>query len=348
MDTYTQPLNSRDIARCAGVSQATVSRVLSGSPKVKAETRDKVLQVMKDLGYQPNVFAQAMKTRHSGTIGVVVSRMTNPIVPEILLRLANLLTAHGRRMIVWNTDTEGDEGVVNAIRQKFVDGLIFTAAGQQPSAMAIALEAGMPIACINRHLDGAACDQIVGTNFEGGRMLADYLVGAGRRHVAMINGPHDRSTLAEREAGLRQGLKEAGRDLPDTHYGQADFDHEAFRSLALEMMDRRDPPDAIVCGNDVIAFAVLCGLRAAGCSVPRDVWVTGFDGIEMTGWDVFDLTTIRQPLDEMTKATVETLLKRIDKTAEAPRTIRFETDLIIRGTTDNSPYTNLKTSPKGG
>lgn len=337
MDTYSHPLNSRDIARRAGVSQATVSRVLSGNTKVRAETREKVLQVVKDLGYQPNVFAQAMKTRLSGTIGVVVSRMTNPIVPEILLRLANRLTSHGRRMIVWNTDTEGDEGVVNAIRQNVIDGLIFTAAGHQPGAMAIALDAGMPIACINRHVEGAACDQIVGANFEGGKMIGDYLLASGRKRIAMINGPLDRSTLADREKGLRHSLDAAGSSLQDTTYASANFEHDAFRELAIRMMDQPDPPDAIACGNDVIAFAVLCGLRAVGCAVPDDVWVTGYDGIEMTGWDVFDLTTICQPLDEMTNAAIDCLLNRIGRNKSDPQMLRFDSELIVRGTTANTP-----------
>ncbi len=315
-----------------------MSRVLSGSAHVREETRERVLQVIRELNYQPNAFARAMKTKLSGTIGVVVSRITNPIVPEILLRLASRLTAHGRRMVVWNTDTEGEDGVANAIRQNVIDGLVFTAAGEGSAAMAAALDTGMPIATINRHVEGAPCDQIIGTNFDGARTLADYLTNSGRTRIAMVNGPLDRSTLRDRELGLRRGLRDAGLDLPDNYYASADFAHDAFRDLAMKMMDQTAPPDAIACGNDVIAFAVLCGLRAAGCSVPDDVWVTGFDGIEMSGWDVFDITTMRQPLDEMAAVAVESLLKRIERDQSEPRMIRFGTELVIRSTTANTPY----------
>ncbi len=341
MHTYSQKLNSNDIARHAGVSQATVSRVLSGNSNVREETRQRVLAVIEELNYQPNAFAQAMKTRLSGTIGVVVSRITNPIVPEVLLHLADELTAHGKRMVVWNTDTEGEAGVVNAIRQRVIDGLVFTAAGQQSAAMASALQTGIPIACINRHIEGGEFNQFACSNLEGARTMADYLVASGRRRIAIINGPLDRSTLADREAGLRQGLQDAGIGLPDKYYAASDFAHDKFRQLAIEMIEQPSPPDAIACGNDVIAFAVLCGLRAAGVGVPDEVWVTGFDGIEMSGWDVFNLTTMRQPLDAMASATVGALIDNIENSEAEPRMVRFGTELIIRGTTANMPLTQL-------
>lgn len=343
MHTYSQKLNSNDIARHAGVSQATVSRVLSGNSNVREETRQRVLAVIEELNYQPNAFAQAMKTRLSGTVGVVVSRITNPIVPEILLHLGDELTTRGKRMVVWNTDIEGEDGVVNAIRQRVIDGLIFTAAGHQSAAMAAAQHSSVPIACINRHIEGANFNQFACSNLEGARTMADYLVAAGRKRIAIINGPLDRSTLADREAGLRQGLDNAGITVPDHYYATSDFAHDKFRELAIAMIAQPSPPDAIACGNDVIAFAVLCGLRAAGVSVPDEVWVTGFDGIEMSGWDVFDLTTMKQPLDAMASATVEALIGNIENSEAELRMVRFGTELIIRGTTASTPF--LQKSP---
>ncbi len=338
MHTYSQKLNSNDIARHAGVSQATVSRVLSGNSNVREETRQRVLEVIEKLNYRPNAFAQAMKTRLSGTVGVVVSRITNPIVPEVLLHLGDELTARGKRMVVWNTDTEGEDGVLNAIRQRVIDGLIFTAAGHQSAALEAAQQTGMPIACINRHIDGASFNQFACSNLEGARTMADYLIAAGRKRIAIINGPLDRSTLADREAGLRQGLHHAGIELPDNYYASSDFAHNNFRELAIEMMSQPCPPDAIACGNDVIAFAVMCGLKAAGAKVPDDIWVTGFDGIEMSGWDVFDITTMKQPLDAMASATVEALISTIENSEAEPQLVRFGTELIIRGTTANTSF----------
>lgn len=344
MHTYSQKLNSHDIARRAGVSQATVSRVLSGSPSVRQETRERVLDVVRQLNYQPNAFARAMKTQLSDTVGVVVSRITNPIVPEILLHLANKLNAAGRRMTVWNTDTDGEQGVVSAIRQRSIDGLIFTAANQQSEALDTALGAGLPAACINRHVNREGINQFAGMDFEGAGTITDYLVCAGRKRIAMINGPLDRSTLADREKGVRSALSRHGLSLPGHYFASSDFDHDRFRDLAIAMMKQPVAPDAIICGNDVIAFGVLCGLRSIGCRVPDDVWVTGFDGIEMSGWDVFDLTTMQQPLDDMAAATVDALVQNIMGTGEAGILKRFEPELVIRGTTARTPQQGTENS----
>ncbi|MEM9629298.1 MAG: LacI family DNA-binding transcriptional regulator [Pseudomonadota bacterium] len=330
-------MSSLDIARLAGVSQATVSRVLSGKGYVAEKTRSKVLKVVKDCGYRPNPFAQAMRTKQSSSVGVAVSRITNPIVPEILEALSNRLAEFGRRVVVWNTDAEGEEGVIGAIQQRSVDGVIFTAASQQGAAMRAALGGDLPVVSINRYLEDADCDQIVSTNFEGARALAKYLVASGRQRIAFINGPRNRTTLADREHGFRKGLSDAGLELTAPLYGQTTFSHDHFRRVAIEMMDQKAPPDAIACGNDLIAFAVLSGLKASGVSVPSDVWVTGFDGIEMSGWDVFDLTTMQQPLNLMASEAVEALINRIEDKKTKPRLIQFRTEFIPRGSTAHTP-----------
>ena len=338
MKTYSSKPDSREIARRAGVSQATVSRVLSGGARVSEEMREKVLRVARELNYQPNVFARAMKTNRSDCIGVVVSRITNPIVPEVLIRLGENVASRGRRMVVWNADTEGQDRVIEAIRQKSVDGLVFTAASQRLAAMDAALDVGVPFISINRRVVGTRCDEVISRNREGGRAIVDYLVTSERTRLGMINGPSDRSTLADREAGVRDELEAHGLAFADGHYACVDFQHEAFRDCALQMMRASAPPEAIICGNDVIALAVLCGLRAGGFSAPEDVWVIGFDGIEMAGWDVFDLTTMEQPLDAMAVATIDQLVARIEGSVEPPRSVSFPTRLVIRGTTAHAPY----------
>lgn len=340
MNTYARRPSSKDIARLAGVSQATVSRVMSGHPHVREETRERVLAVMRAANYQPNAMARAMKTQLSGTVGVVVSRITNPVVPEILQGLGVQLSRLGRHVIVWNTDSDGEDGVVSAIRQSVVEGLVFTAARAGSAALTAALEHRVSTVLLNRTVVDAACDQVSADNHGGAERLARYLVGAGRRRVALVNGPLDRSTLREREAGLRAGLAATGLGIAREHYVSAPFVHEVFRDSAMRMMALPEPPDVICCGNDVIAMGVLCGLRASGRRVPEDVWVTGFDGIEMAGWDLFDLTTVRQPMDRMVALAVERLVARQAAPERAPELTRFETELVVRGTTAHTPATH--------
>lgn len=337
LNSYTKKLNSNDIAKLAGVSQATVSRVLSGRDKVKEATRLRVLKVIDEIGYSPNPFAQAMRTSQSHTVGVAVSRITNPIVPQILEALAENFTAFERRLVVWNTDSEGEDGLVQAIRSGTIDGVIFTAASHQTKAMKAALDAQMPVVSFNRYLAGAACDQIVSTNFEGAAQIARYLLSHGRNRIGFVNGPLDRTTLADREAGFRQALADTGRNIPPNLYAQSEFAPEAFRQAAIDLMASSTPPDAIACGNDLIAIGVLNGLKSIGVKVPQDVWVTGFDGIEMTGWDVIDLTTMRQPIDVMASDAARALIDRIEGRYIQPKVIEYRTEFIVRGSTTHAP-----------
>jgi LacI family transcriptional regulator len=337
LNTKSKKLNSTDIAKLAGVSQATVSRVLSGHDTVKEATRQRVLKIIDEIGYRPNPFAQAMRTSQSRTVGVAVSRITNPIVPQILEALAHNFTAFERRLVVWNTDSEGEEGLIKVIQSGTIDGVIFTAASHQTKAIKVALDTQTPVVSFNRYLKGAACDQIVSTNYDGAAQIARYLVGHGRRRIGFVNGPLDRTTLADREAGFRQSLADAGQDLPDSLYAQAKFAPKAFRQAAIDMMTSGTPPDAIACGNDLIAIGVLNGLKSIGVRVPEDVWVTGFDGIEMTGWDVIDLTTMRQPIDVMAADAARALIDRIEGRFIQPKVIEYRTDFIVRGSTSHAP-----------
>lgn len=326
-------LNSTDIARLAGVSQATVSRVLSGGASVKPETRARVLRVVQKSGYQPNSSARAMRTQKSGVVGVAVSRVTNPVVPEILEALAIQFSELGRRVVVWNTDVEGTSGVVNAMLQGAVDGLIFTAASHQSEAIDTALERNFPVVSLNRKLDGAQCDQIVSTNLEGGQRLAAYLAGNGRRSFAFINGPRDRSTLADRESGFVEELARLGHAVPPERRIEVPVFDDRIASAAAELARAPNPPDAIACGNDIAAIGVLNGLRRAGLRVPDDIWVTGFDGIVMSGWDIVDLTTMRQPVEAMAADAADAMVRRITGQFEEPRVIQYRTELVVRGST---------------
>lgn len=343
-NTYSQKLSSTDIAQKAGVSQATVSRVLSGGARVSEKTRARVMRIVDEYGYQPDPFAQSMRTRQSGVVGVAVSRITNPIVPEILEALAARFTALGRRMVVWNTDSDGVTGPIDAIRRGTVDGLVFTAASHQSDAMHAALDRGVPVVSLNRYLEGADCDQVVSANFDGARQLAQYLVHHDRRRIAFVNGPLDRTTLVDRAAGFQAGLTELGREIMPGMNVWGRFSDDLFRDLAREMASGPERPDAIACGNDLVAIGVLNGLRSLGVSVPQDIWVTGFDGIAMTAWDIVDLTTMRQPLEDMASDAAEALVSRIEGRSGKPRMIQYRAELVVRGSTAHASALTQETS----
>jgi LacI family transcriptional regulator len=325
-------VTSRDVARVAGVSQATVSRVLQGSPNVTGHTRARVLRALEETGYTPNVLARAMKTRRTGTIGVVVASITNPFYPEILEVLTERLAEVGRRMILWSTGP-GEASAIEAIRQGLVDGVVFTAVTAESAPLAAALAQDAPVVLVNRGIHGVDCDQVTSDNVEGGRAVARYLAAGGHAHPALIGGPLATSTAVEREEGFRAEL--AG--LPPERFRRGDFSHAAGHAAMTSLLSTASPPTAVFCVNDLTAFGALDAARALGVRVPEDLWLVGYDDVDMASWEAFDLTTVRQPMGEMVAEALALLLARIAEPDRAAVHRRFPSRLIVRGSTAHVP-----------
>lgn len=326
---------SRDVARLAGVSQATVSRVLHDSPKVRQETRQRVLDALARTGYTPNLNARAMRTRRTGTIGVVVSRITNPFYPEVIETLCEELAAVDQKMILWNSEGAGETSAIEAIRQGLVDGVIFTTATRQSRAVREALSWNGPVVLMNRVLEGVHCDQVMSDNETGGRLVAEYLTACGHRRIALLGGPSQASTAVGRERGFCTGLATAGWELPPELRLSGDFSHEYGHEAMRRLLELRHPPTAVFCVNDLTAFGALDAVRARGMRVPDDVWVVGYDDVRMASWEAFDLTTVRQPIPEMVRLAVKLMLDRFDNPSWEPQQHRFPGHLIVRGSTAN-------------
>ncbi|MCB1486541.1 MAG: LacI family DNA-binding transcriptional regulator [Bauldia sp.] len=330
-------VTSRDVAKAAGVSQATVSRVLSNHPSVSPATRTKVEAAFKKLGYEPNGPARAMRTNRTGTIGIVVSRIDNPFYPELLQAISRELDGLGRRMTVWNAQGPGEKSAADAVRQRLVDGVIFTTATEHSEPLDEALANSSPVVLVNRTLKGATCDQIESDSIEGARRIVHYFARAGHRDIAMIGGVKGISTSEKRLKGFRKGLKEVGIEWNDRRHRRADFTHDTSEKVFMELMQGEKPPTAIFCMNDVTAFGAIDGARKLGVRVPEDLWVVGYDGIAMSSWAAFDLTTVRQPIQRMARMAIRCLLDRIEGTAPEPKLYQVEPEIVVRGSTANTP-----------
>lgn len=330
-------MTSRDVARAAGVSQSTVSRVLRGGDLVTEETRQRVLEAMNSTGYAPNVVARAMKTQQTGTIGVVVARITNPYYPEVIDALSLELAAADKRMVLWTSEGTGDTSAVEAIRQGMVDGVVFATVTADSAPLHEALSTKAPVVLLNRSVEDLDCDQVTSDNVESSRSIAQYFAAAGHKRVGYIGGPPKPSTSWEREAGFRQGAEEAGLRLHPRHVRHGDFSHaDGYRNMRA-IMSEPDPPTAVFCVNDLTAFGAIEGARSLGTGVPHDVWVAAYDDIAMSSWDSFDLTTVRQPVAEMSALAIEMLLRRIADPSTPVRHHRYPGQLIVRGSTDHVP-----------
>jgi DNA-binding LacI/PurR family transcriptional regulator len=191
--------------------------------------------------------------------------------------------------------------------------------------------AGIPVVMFNRGQEGADISSVTSANKLGGKTVAEYLLSCGHRNIAHISGWSGSSTGRDRQAGFCAALAAAGM-TPQVIDGM--FDRETAAAATRTMMTGATPPDAIFVGNDHMAFAVLDTLRhELGLRVPEDVAVIGYDDVPLAAWPAYNLTTMRQPVNRMVEATVNTLLSRIDDPSTPARRIEIESPLIARGTT---------------
>ncbi|HEX3680671.1 MAG TPA: LacI family DNA-binding transcriptional regulator [Galbitalea sp.] len=331
----SNPVTSRDVARLAGVSQATVSRTMADR-SVSADTRDRVRRAMDELGYVPHAGATAMKTRRTNTIGVVVADIVNPFYQEILDELTIEISRRGLRVVVWNTGEGSQRDALIAIREKAIDGVIFTTATEESAELQIAVERDSPVVLINRSVAGVECDEVVSENRTGAASVADYLIENHRSNAAFIGGAANASTSAERRDGFLGRMRELGHPLADDTIFDAGYSHEISRELTANLLARPTPPAAIFCANDYMAFGALDAMRASGLNSRDAPWVIGFDDVAMASWTSFDLTTVQQPTREMARAGVQLLLERISDPSAPPTKRVFPCRLIERGSTASS------------
>lgn len=323
---------SLDVARLAGVSQSAVSRVFTPGASVSARTADKVRRAAEELGYRPNVLARSLITGKSRMIGLVVAYLENYFYPEALEKLSNALQARGYHVLVFMAaQTAGNiDDVVAEILDYQVDGIVVASVAMSSDLAARCQAAGVPVVLFNRSQDDPRLSAVTSDNFAGGRRVAQFLLAGGHRKIGYIAGWEGASTQRDREAGLCDGLAEAGLRLHAREVG--DFRLDRAGEAARRMFGGPDRPDAVFVANDHMAFAVMDVLRSElGFGVPEDVSVVGYDDVPPAAWPAYSLTTVRQKANLMVEETVAALLERIADPEAPPRRVAIEAPLIVRG-----------------
>ena len=326
-------ITSLQVAQRAGVSQSAVSRVFTPGASASARTAEKVRQAAADLGYRPNMMARAMITGKSRIIGLVVAYLDNQFYPLALQLLSKALQEKGYHILVFSASNS--QGAAEEVMQELldyqVDGIITASVGMTNDLTMRCNVAGIPVVMFNRGQEGADISSVTSANKLGGKTVAEYLLSCGHRNIAHISGWSGSSTGRDRQEGFCAALAAAGM-TPQVIDGM--FDRENAAAATRTMMKGATPPDAIFVGNDHMAFAVLDTLRhELGLRVPEDVAVIGYDDVPLAAWPAYNLTTMRQPVNRMVEATVNTLLSRIDDPSTPARRIEIESPLIARGTT---------------
>lgn len=332
-------VTSHDIAREAGVSQSTVSRALRGDPRVAPETLDRVRDVATRLRYAPNAAARSLITDQTHTVAVIVSEIKNPFYPALLDALHDELSLSGYRTVVLNerSDTHTSERPAPEIRRGAVDGVVCVSLPLSTKLPRMLEAHGMPVVLLNRLIDDPSPDRVVSDNVAGAGLAADELLALGHRRIGTIAGPPSASTGRDRLHGFRTALERAGHPLDERFHRTSDYSHQGGYQWGMDLLRGDERPTAVFCANDVVAFGLLDAAKRLGLSVPGDLSVIGYDDIEMAGWDVFGLTTVRQPLEPMAKSAARLLLERIEDPTLPPRAQIFPVGLVRRSTTGPAP-----------
>ncbi|MCA3599878.1 MAG: LacI family DNA-binding transcriptional regulator, partial [Methylobacterium sp.] len=308
-----EKITSADVARLAGVSQSAVSRVFTPGASASPKTAAKVRAAAERLGYRPNVLARAMITGRSRIIGLVVAYLENQFYPVALERLSSALQDRGYHILIFMAGNAAENvgQVLDELLDYQVDGIITASVAMTNDLTTRCQAAGIPVVMFNRGQNDPRLSEVTSDNRLGGRRVAEFLAAGGHRRIAHIMGWQGSSTGRDRAEGFREGMAAAGLEpfaMVDGEYSRA-----RAAEVARAMCSKPERPDAIFVGNDHMAFAVIDELvHRMGFRVPEDVSIIGYDDVPMAGWAAYSLTTIRQPVEAMVDATVETLLGQIE------------------------------------
>lgn len=338
-----QRVTASEVAELAGVSQPTVSRVFTPGSKVSKEKESRVRAAATELGYRPNTLARSLNTGRSYTIGVVLAYMKNPFYPAALQKVSEDLSAHGYHVMVFFAANLAEEvdSVIEDLLAHQVDGIILASVSLSNQLTGRLQETGIPFVLFNRGQDDERLPLVSTTNIEGGRMAARFLAQGGHTRIAHISGWQKSLNGRQRQQGFIEGLAEY--KLKPWRCIDSHFRREMAIDATRELFASNEHPDAIFVGNDHMAFAVLETLKCdIGVNVPEEVSVVGFDDVEMAAWKMYDLTTLRQPVNRMVKATISMMLDMIENRTTEKR-IEIPCELKIRGSARVPDNLNLST-----
>jgi len=307
-----------DVARKAGVSTTTVSHIINGTRYVSDELKVKVEAAIRELGYRPNSLARGLRRGESKTLGLIVPDNSNPFFAEILRSIENIGYEHGYAVILCNSDDDIKKEIsyTELLVAKQVDGIVFITTNNSCEHLQEIIDEGIPIVVIDRDIPLSGTDVLLVDNFHGGYMATRYLIELGHRRIACITGPSLLNPSADRVNGYKQALSEAGIPENPAWIVTGDFQYRGGELGIEQLLQLDERPTAVFACNDMMALGALRGLRKAKLSVPRDISLIGFDDISLTSVVSPALTSVAQPLHEISRLAFELLIERIQQKGE--------------------------------
>lgn len=329
-------VTQEDIARAAGVSTASVSRVLNRSPLVTPQVRERVEAAIAALHYFPNQGARALAMRRTRTLGAIIPTLSNAIFAQGVNAFENAARERGYALILSlsNYDLDRERLLVRNMIEKGVDGLLLVGNDHRPDSFETLRATGLLHVCAWAHRDDAPAANVGFSNADAVAEVVDHLVGLGHREIAMLAGiTTDNDRARERVRGVRNRLAHHGLRLDAGRLLEIPYSIREARRVFPAIL--RSRPTAVICGNDVIAFGALFAAREAGVSVPGDVSIAGFDNLALSDELMPAITTVDVPTDAMGQGSADALIDALETDAPVQGR-RLATRLLVRGSTGPS------------
>lgn len=324
-----------DVAKEAGVSYSTVSRVVNNKSYVNPDTREKVTQAMLRLGYQANLHARSLAGGRSNLIGLLVVDLSSQYIDEIIHGIDDVLAANQLELVLYTTHRRQtkESAYVQMIARGLADGLLVVLPRESDVYLESLRERDFPYVFIDQRTADNSTLCVTAANQQGGYEATKHLIELGHQRIGIITGWMDMISANDRLEGYKAALVDCGITVEPELIFEGDFSQTCGFNGASYLLDLSDPPTAVFASNDVSAIGAVNAARARGLKVPGDFSVVGFDDIPMASFLNPKLTTVRQPLQEMGKIATQLLLDVICKPEERPTTVVLPTELIIREST---------------
>lgn len=324
-----------EVAKIAGVSKATISRVLNNSKPVSSEVKDRVMKVIAETGYSPNLLARGLATQETRLIGVVIPDITNPYFSELVKGIEEEANSKDYNILLCNSYLNHQKEIryLNILKDKVVDGIIFMTTDQTKEQEVFFEKYDKAVITIGRSLEGISISSVDIDNFLSAYVAVNYLISLNHKRIGMVRGPLiNKSAGNNRYEGYIKAIEQSGIVYDHKLIVEGSFSSKDGYNAMSRLLNIKNPPTAVFFANDDMAVGGISCIVSNGLKVPEDISVVGFDDIPIASIFIPSLTTIKQPIFEMGKSAVTNLIKKIKgKTVEKHKV--FETELVIRNST---------------